>query len=69
MIPAVRSVRRTAPRKRLVAVFPPKWSSVELQGAADATLRIYPRVPRAHQLPRTVVDPVGNSFTRPQHWS
>ena len=69
MIPAVRSVRRTAPSKRLVAIFPPKRSSVELQGAADATLRIYPRVPRAHQLPHTVVDAVGNRFTRPQYWS
>lgn len=69
MIPAVRSVRRMAPASRLVAVFPPKRSSVALQAAADATLRIFPRVPRAHQLPSVVTQRDGSALSRPSQWS
>lgn len=69
MAPAVRSVRRIAPSKRLVAVFPPNRSSVELQGQVDATLRIWPRVPRQHQLPMTVTAPGGTVLTRPSSWT
>jgi len=69
MAPAVRSVRRIAPHKRVVAIFPPNRSSVELQGHVDATLRIWPRVPRQHQLPTTVTAPDGTVLTRPRNWA
>lgn len=68
MAPAIRSVRRIAPSKRLVAVFPPRRSSVTLKGAVDATLNIFDKVPERHQLPDKVQAADGTFFERPHHW-
>ncbi len=69
MTPAVRSVRRLAPAARLVAVFPPRRSSITLQTHVDSTVRIFDRFPERHQLPDPVRAPGGRVYTRPQHWN
>ncbi|GLY04716.1 NYN domain-containing protein [Actinoplanes sp. NBRC 101535] len=68
MAPAIRSVRRIAPDKRLVAVFPPKRSSVTLKQAADSTLQIYDKVPERHLLPDIIKTIDGTVVNRPGHW-
>ncbi len=68
MAPAIRSVRRMTPHKRLIAVFPPRRSSVTLRNAVDATLQIYDRVPERHLLPEEVKAGDGTTFHRPSHW-
>jgi uncharacterized LabA/DUF88 family protein len=68
MTPAIRSVRRITPSKRLVAVFPPRRSSVTLQGAVHATLNIFDKVPERHQLPEKILAADGTILERPHHW-
>ena len=68
MTPAIKSVRRIASQKRLVAVFPPRRSSVTLGHAVDATLQIFDRVPERHLLPDTVKADDGTALNRPSHW-
>jgi uncharacterized LabA/DUF88 family protein len=68
MMPAIRSVRRIAPDTRIVAVFPPRRSSYDLQKSADATLHIWDRAPERHQLPDPVRNPEGQDIPRPQYW-
>lgn len=67
MAPAIHAVRRLRPDARLVALFPPRRSSHQLEVLADATLRIFDRIPERHQLP----DPVVTSqqrIARPTYW-
>lgn len=67
MAPAIHAVRRLRPDARLVALFPPRRSSHQLEVLADATLRIFDRTPERHQLP----DPVVTSamrIARPAYW-
>lgn len=68
MTPAIRSVRRITPSKCLVAVFPPRRSSVTLQGAVHATLNIFDKVPERHQLPEKILAADGTILERPHHW-
>ena len=68
LCPSVRAVGRAAPGVRRVAVFPPRRSSVDLERAADGTVRIFDRVPSRHQLPDTVVGADRATFTRPAYW-
>ena len=68
MCPAVASARRLDPAKRLVAVFPPRRSSVVLERIVDGVVRIYDRAPERHQLPNPVVAPDGTTFRRPTEW-
>lgn len=69
MLPAIRAVRRIAPTKRMVAIFPPRRSSVDLRAAADATLNIWDKIPEKHQLPDPVRAADGTLLGRPAHWS
>lgn len=69
MLPAVRAVRAVAPGTPVVAVFPPKRSSHDLEQGVDATLRMFDRLPRRHQLPREVTTSNGDLLRRPDHWS
>jgi hypothetical protein len=52
----------------IVAVFPPKRSSMDVRNTADRTLKIFEKVPRRHQLPPVVVAPNGSKYTRPPYW-
>lgn len=69
MMPAIRAVRRIDSQIRIVAVFPPKRSSYDLQQTADATLNIWDRVPERHQLPNPVIAADGSLIHRPSHWA
>ena len=68
MTPAIRSVRRIAPAKRLIAVFPPRRSSVTLRQGVDATIQIFDKVPERYALPETVEALDGTKLRRPAHW-
>ena len=68
MKPAVVAARRIAPAKRLVAVFPPRRSSLVLEQAADARLRIFDRAPERHLLPTMVTAADGRKLVRPSRW-
>ena len=68
MKPAIDAVRRLAPAHRLVAVFPPRRSSVDLERAVDARLQIFDRVPERHLLPSVVTAPDGRKLLRPFRW-
>jgi len=68
MKPAIDSVRRIAPDKRLVAVFPPRRSSFTLQQATDASLQIFDRLPERHLLPSVVTVAPGHKVARPARW-
>lgn len=68
MKPAVDAVRRISPEKRLVAVFPPRRSSVVLEQATDARLRIFDKHPERHLLPQVVTTANGQPLKRPPRW-
>ena len=69
LCPAVRSLRRACPDKRVIAVFPPKRHSAELGRLADGVLRINDATIRQSQLPESVVSPAGISLKRPNYWA
>lgn len=69
MCPAVRSLKRICPGKRVVAVFPPKRHSSELTRVADGILRISDANIRQSQLPVSVVNTTGISLKRPNYWT
>lgn len=68
LCPAVRSVKRVSPTKRVIAVFPPKRRSEELLKMTDGMLRINDAIVRQSQLPESVVTEAGISLKRPNHW-
>jgi uncharacterized LabA/DUF88 family protein len=68
MCPAIRAAKTVARARDIVAVFPPKRSSMDVRNTADRTLKIFEKVPRRHQLPPVVVAPDGTKYTRPPYW-
>lgn len=67
LCPAIRSLKRVAPDKRVVAAFPPKRHSAGPQRHVDAWVRIGADKLRQSQLPETVaVD--GVVLKRPSYW-
>jgi uncharacterized LabA/DUF88 family protein len=69
LCPAVRSLRRLRPNKRVIAAFPPRRSSGELRRTADAALTIGDAKIRQAQLPETITSSSGQVFSRPKHWT
>ncbi|HEU4426929.1 MAG TPA: NYN domain-containing protein [Pilimelia sp.] len=69
LCPAVRAVKRIAPRKRIVAAFPPRRHSADLQQHVDHLLRIDRQMLMRSQLPSKVVTAGGIELTRPEHWT
>jgi uncharacterized LabA/DUF88 family protein len=69
MCPAVRSARTVAPDRQVVAVFPPRRSSMELTHTANHAVKIFDRAPRRHQLPTTVIAASGSKYHRPEYWA
>ena len=67
--PAVATVKRLRPEKRITVVFPPLRNSVALIAAADAYIRIGADKIRRSQLPPKVVTAGGVALERPAHWS
>jgi hypothetical protein len=68
MCPAIRAAKTVARARDIVAVFPPKRSSMDVRNTADRTLKIFEKVPRRHQLSPVVVAPDGSKYTRPPYW-
>ncbi len=69
LCPAIRSLKRLCPAKKVVAAFPPNRRSDDLRRAADATFTIGVAKFRKAQLPNKVVNGAGIVLTRPLHWS
>lgn len=67
--PAVRAARRVRPGVRIIAVFPPRRHSTELQSHTDHLLRIDRQMLARSQLPRKVVTVDGIELVRPSYWS
>lgn len=68
LCPAVRSVRRVTPAKRVVAAFPPHRVSGELRRAADGSFTVPDSKIRRNLLPEVVVTSAGIVLARPNHW-
>jgi uncharacterized LabA/DUF88 family protein len=67
--PAVATVKRLRPEKRITVVFSPRRNSVALIAAADAYIRIGADKIRHSQLPPKVVTAGGVVLERPAHWN
>ena len=68
LCPAVRSVRRVAAEKRVIAAFPPRRRSGDLQRTAHGSFTIPDSKIRKNLLPETVRTPAGVVLKRPGHW-
>lgn len=69
LCPAVRSLARLYPDKRVVAAFPPARSSGDLrQAVAGAAFTIGHANIRNSLLPASVTTPAGIVLARPDHW-
>ena len=69
LCPAVRSLKRLDPGKRVIAVFPPRRHSEDLRKAANGMIKINDVTVRNSQLPPLVVTATGITLTRPKHWT
>ncbi len=69
LCPAVRSVKRLRPDKRVVAAFPPNRQSAELKRATDGHLFIGQEKIRRSQLPTSVTTATGMRLDRPEYWN
>lgn len=69
LCPAIRSMKRLRPTKRIIAAFPPERHSGDLKRAVDGFLHIGHDKIRQSQLPATVVTKGGVSLQRPKHWA
>jgi hypothetical protein len=69
LCPAIRTGYQLAPRRGVIAAFPPARSSFEIRSLVPATFVISHTMIRSSLLPDTVVDPAtGQKFTRPANW-
>ncbi|WP_189222491.1 NYN domain-containing protein [Saccharothrix coeruleofusca] len=68
LCPAVRATKKLAPTKRVIAAFPPRRNSADLERAVDGYLRIGDDKVRRAQLPDEVVTAAGLVLRRPKHW-
>jgi hypothetical protein len=66
--PAVASVKRICPGKRIIAAFPPRRHSASLARAVDGYLSISTAKVRNAQLPREIVTADGVTLERPDYW-
>ncbi len=68
LCPAVRSVRRVAPAKRVIAAFPPRRVSVELGRTAHGSFTVPDSKIRNNLLPEAVSGANGVILARPKYW-
>lgn len=68
LCPAVRSVGRIAPHKRVIAAFPPRRVSVELGRTAHGAFTVPDSKIRKNLLPETVETDAGVALKRPAYW-
>lgn len=69
LCPAVRSIKRLRPEKRIIAVFPPHRNSDDLKRAVDGYRSISDAAIRQAQLPQKIVTANGVSISRPPYWN
>jgi hypothetical protein len=68
--PAVRTAQRLSPATHIMAAFPPKRFSNELQKLMPASFCIGRAKFAGAQLPETITDPsTGHTIQRPQKWT
>lgn len=68
LCPAVRAAKRLAPASKIVAVFPPRRHSVDLQRAVDGHIHLGTDKLRRSLLPDPVMASGGARFHRPAYW-
>jgi uncharacterized LabA/DUF88 family protein len=68
LCPAIRSLKRLRPAKKVIAAFPPNRRSDDLRRAADAAFTIGAAKIRQSQLPPSVPSPAGIMLVRPSYW-
>jgi len=68
LCPAIRSLKRLRPTKRVIAAFPPNRRSDDLRLAVDAAFTIGAAKIRQAQLPASVLTKAGIKLVRPTHW-
>ncbi|MGH3250384.1 MAG: NYN domain-containing protein [Trebonia sp.] len=66
--PAVKSVKRIRPEKRVIAAFPPRRHSTSLAQAVDGYVSISTSKVRNAQLPPKIVTAGGVILERPEYW-
>lgn len=69
LCPAIGTMKRLCPEKRIVAAFPPKRHSADLKRAVDGYLPLGDDKIRQAQLPTEVVNSAGITLRRPKHWT
>jgi uncharacterized LabA/DUF88 family protein len=68
LCPAIRSLKRLRPTKKVIAAFPPNRRSDDLRRAADAAFTIGAAKIRQSQLPPSVPSPAGIMLVTPSYW-
>jgi uncharacterized LabA/DUF88 family protein len=68
LCPAIVTMKRLCPEKRIIAAFPPKRHSADLKRAVDGYLPLGDDKIRQAQLPTEVVNNAGITLRRPKHW-
>lgn len=68
LCPAIRTIRRLAPQKRVIAMFPPRRTSYELRQTAHGWITISDSKIRQSQLPDVVTTAGGVKLVRPVEW-
>ena len=69
LTPAVKAARALCPSLFVAAAFPPKRYSAELSKLMPGSFHISPAKIRQSQLPQTVADAEGRSYSRPAKWT
>lgn len=69
LCPAIVTMKRLCPEKRIIAVFPPKRNSADLKRAVDGYLPLGDDKVRQAQLPTEVVNNAGITLRRPKYWT
>jgi uncharacterized LabA/DUF88 family protein len=69
LCPAIVTMKRLCPEKRIIAAFPPKRHSADLKRAVDGYLPLGDDKVRQAQLPTEVVNNAGITLRRPKHWT
>lgn len=69
LCPAIVTMKRLCPEKKIIAVFPPKRHSVDLKHAVDGYLLLGADKIRQAQLPTEIVTNAGITLRRPKRWT
>ncbi|MGB6165858.1 MAG: NYN domain-containing protein [Pseudonocardiaceae bacterium] len=69
LCPAIVTMKRLCPEKKIIAAFPPKRHSADLKRAVDGYLSLGDDKVRQAQLPTEVVNCAGITLRRPKHWT